>query len=64
MAFGRTPEPSLEMWHEPIKSIAEDGDVLLFVFDDGEVLTTATAVLAGDEDGQFVIAELGLDRKK
>ena len=64
MAFGRTPKPSLETWHKTIKSVAEDGDVLLLVFDDGEVLTTATAVLAGDEDGQFVIAKLGLDRKK
>ena len=64
MAFGRTLKPSLETWHETIKSVAEDGYVLLFVLDDGEVLTTAEAVLAGDEDGQFVIAELGLDRKK
>ena len=49
---------------ETIKSVAEDVYVLLFVLDDGKVLTTAAAVLAGDEDGQFVIAELGLDRKK
>ena len=58
------PELSLETWHETIKSIAEDGDFLLLVLDNGGVLTANAVVLAGDENGQFVIAELGLDRNK